>query len=178
MRVLNLDDLNPNGDPQPDGVFDFVDGLTINRQTGRIISPSSTVRQFFASQVLRRFLLADYYCYDPLYDSTKVAAQQIPEKNKFSLRGTYQSSSGSDIPLNAINIPQGSVKVTAGGVPLRENVDYTVDYTLGRVKIINDGLLKSNTPIRVSLESQSLFNLQQRPTSVTDSTTPSTRTSR
>jgi cell surface protein SprA len=163
LRVLNLDDLNPNGDPQPDGVFDFVDGLTINRQTGRIIFP---VLEPFGSSLRAKFcgdsLLADYYCYDPLYDSTKVAAQQIPEKNKFSLRGTYQSSSGSDIPLNAINIPQGSVKVTAGGVPLRENVDYTVDYTLGRVKIINDGLLKSNTPIRVSLESQSLFNLQQK----------------
>lgn len=163
MRVLNLDDLNPNGDPQPDGVFDFVDGLTINRQTGRIIFP---VLEPFGSSLRAKFcgdsLLADYYCYDPLYDSTKVAAQQIPEKNKFSLRGTYQSSSGSDIPLNAINIPQGSVKVTAGGVPLRENVDYQWTYALGRVKIINDGLLKSNTPIRVSLESQSLFNLQQK----------------
>jgi cell surface protein SprA len=45
-----------------------------------------------------------------------------------------------DIALNAMNIPAGSVSVTAGGAALTENVDYTVDYNLGRVKIINDGI--------------------------------------
>lgn len=163
IRLLNLDDLNSNNDPQPDGVFDFVPGITINAQNGKIIFP---VREPFGSHLRAQFcgnqVLSDKYAYDALYDSTKTAAQQQPEKNKFSLRGSYQSSSGSDIPLNAVNVPQGSVKVTAGGVPLRENVDYTVDYTLGRVKIINEGILRSNTPISVSLESNSLFNLQTK----------------
>ncbi len=59
-------------------------------------------------------------------------------------------------------MPQGSVIVTAGGVPLVENVDYTVDYTLGRVKIINEGVLNSGTPINISLESQSFFNIQTK----------------
>lgn len=163
VRLLNMDQLNFNGDPQPDGIFDFVNGITINTQTGRIIFP---VREPFGSYLRSKFCgntaLADQYAYDALYDSTKTAAQQQPEKNKFSLRGSYQASAGSDIPLNAINIPRGSVTVTAGGVPLKENVDYTVDYTLGRVKIINDGILKSNTPIKVSLESQQMFNLQTK----------------
>ena len=82
--------------------------------------------------------LPDKYCYDSLYTMTKSGAQQYPDKNKFIIEGTYKSSSGSEIPLNAINVPQGSVKVTAGGIPLTENVDFTVDYTLGRVKIINE----------------------------------------
>ena len=43
-----------------------------------------------------------------------------------------------------------------------ENQDYTVDYNLGRVRIINDGLLESGQPIRVSLESNSLFNIQTK----------------
>lgn len=163
IRLLNLDDLNSNGDPQPDGMFDFVGGVTINSQSGRIIFP---VREPFGSYLRNQFCgdttLADKYGYYALYDSTKTAAQQQPEKNKFSLRGTYQSSSGSDIPLNAINVPQGSVKVTAGGRQLTENVEYTVDYTLGRVKIIDEGLLRSNTPISISLESNSLFNLQTK----------------
>ncbi|MBL0138545.1 MAG: cell surface protein SprA [Bacteroidetes bacterium] len=163
LRLLNLDDLNTNGDPQPDGMFDFVGGITINAQTGRIIFP---VREPFGSYLANKCAgdadFANQYAYYALYDSTKTAAQQQPEKNKFTLHGTYQSSSGSDIPLNAVNVPQGSVKVTAGGVPLTENVDYTVDYTLGRVKIINDGILKSNTPIKISLESNSLFNLQTK----------------
>ncbi|REJ83044.1 MAG: cell surface protein SprA [Bacteroidetes bacterium] len=163
IRLFNLDDLNTNNDPQPDGLFDFVNGVTINAQTGRIIFP---VREPFGSYLRGQFCgdqaLANRYAYDALYDSTKTAAQQQPEKNKFSMRGSYQSSSGSDIPLNAVNVPQGSVKVTAGGNVLRENVDYTVDYTLGRVKIINEGVLKSNTPISISLESSSLFNLQTK----------------
>src|SRR5207244_5714955 len=96
------------------------------------------------------------------YYTTRVIAQQHAEKNKFTLHGSYQSSSGNDIPLNAVNVPQGSVKVTAGGKLLTENVDYTVDYTLGRVKIINEAYLKSNTPIQISLESQSLFNIQTK----------------
>ncbi|MBP6335809.1 MAG: cell surface protein SprA, partial [Bacteroidia bacterium] len=163
IRLLNMDDLNTNGDPQPDGVFDFVGGITVNTQTGRIIFP---VREPFGSYLRDQFCgdtaLADKYGYYALYDSTKTSAQQQPEKNKFSLRGTYQSSSGSDIPLNAVNVPQGSVKVTAGGRQLTENVEYTVDYTLGRVKIIDQGLLSSNTPISISLESNSLFNLQTK----------------
>ncbi len=167
IKLFNLDDLNTNRDPQPDGVFDFVPGITINPQTGRIIFP---VREPFGSYLANQFLncspalpnLADKYAYYSLYDSTKTAAQQQPEKNKFSMRGTYQSSSGSEIPLNAVNIPQGSVKVSAGGVALVENVDYTVDYTLGRVKILNESYLKSNTPLDIKLESNSLFSLQTK----------------
>jgi cell surface protein SprA len=56
----------------------------------------------------------------------------------------------------------GFGKCYAGGIQLVENVDYTVDYTLGRVQIINQGLLESGTPIRISLESQSLFNIQTK----------------
>jgi cell surface protein SprA len=163
LTILNLDDLNTQLNPQPDGLFDFVSGITVNPQAGRIIFP---VREPFGSYLRGKFCgnqtAASVYAYDALYDSTKTAAQQQPEKNKFSLRGSFRSSSGSEIPLNAVNVPQGSVKVTAGGRILTENVDYTVDYTLGRVKIINDGILKSNTPIQINLESNSLFALQTK----------------
>ena len=163
LTLLNLDDLDMQLNPQPDGLFDFVSGITINPQAGRVIFP---VREPFGSYIRGKFCgdqtTAGIYAYDALYDSTKTAAQQQPEKNKFSLRGAFVSSSGSEIPLNAVNIPVGSVKVTAGGRTLVENADYTVDYTLGRVKIINDGILKSNTPIQINLESNSLFALQTK----------------
>ncbi|MBK9415005.1 MAG: cell surface protein SprA [Bacteroidetes bacterium] len=164
IKLFNLDDINTNGDPQPDGVFDWVDGITINKQSGRIIFP---VREPFGSYLRSKFCASDgtlpnRYAYDALYDSTKTAAQQQPEKNKFTMKGTYQSSTGSDIPLNAVNIPQGSVKVMAGAVQLVENTDYTVDYTLGRVKILNESYLRSNTPLEIKLESNSLFNLQTK----------------
>lgn len=167
IRVMGLDRLNTQLDPIPDGLFDFVDnaatqGGTIESSNGRIYFP---VVEPFGSH-LRKMLedeeLGDKYAFDSLYSTTKYRAQQFPERNRFILEGTYRSSSGSDIPLNAMNVPQGSVVVTAGGIPLVENVDYTVDYILGRVRIINEGVLNSGTPIRISLESTSLFNLQTK----------------
>ena len=163
IKVLGLDKLNANGDPQPDGVFDWKEGITINASNGRIIFP---VLEPFGSYLRSKFCgdnnTADKFVYQSLYDTTRVIAQQQAERNKFSMKGSYQSSSGSDIPLNAVNVPPGSVKVTAGGQQLKEGSDYTVDYTLGRVKIINEAYLKSNTPIQISLESQSLFNIQTK----------------
>jgi cell surface protein SprA len=171
IHLMNLDNLNQQDNPVKggDGVFDFLDnaatqGGTINAANGRIFF---TVLEPFGSYIRNKIFpddpdLADRYAYDSLYAVTKAAAEQYPEKNKFILEGFYKSQSGSEINLNALNVPQGSVKVTAGGVPLTENVDYTVDYTLGRVRIINEGILSSGTPININLESNSLFSLQQK----------------
>src|SRR5690606_36894895 len=100
--------------------------------------------------------------FQQLYDSTKTAAENLPELNRFKMKGSFKSASSDVISLNSVNIPQGSVSVTAGGVRLVENQDYTVDYNLGRVKILNQGILESGTPINVSLESNSLFSIQTK----------------
>ncbi|NOY50897.1 MAG: cell surface protein SprA [Chlorobi bacterium] len=171
IHIFGLDKLDNQLNPVPggDGVFDFIDNAASNGGTFQ----SNNGRLFFThlepfGSYLRDSVfpndpeLANRYAYDSLYTMTKTAAEQFPDKNKFLLEGYYSSSSGSDISLNALNVPQGSVKVTAGGSPLTENVDYTVDYTLGRVKIINEGVLNSGVPINVSLESNSMFNVQQK----------------
>jgi cell surface protein SprA len=101
---------------------------------------------------------AQQYAYYVLYDSTKTIALQFPEFNRYSLKGTYKSSFSSEISLGAFNVPQGSVTVTAGGQQLTENVDFTVDYNLGRVKILNQSLLNSGVPINVSFENNELFS--------------------
>ena len=165
LRVLNVDKLNNNSDPLPDGVYDFVPNITIIPSNGRIMFP---VAEPFGDHLRAQFeavgdgTLADDYVYDQLYDSTKFVAQQDAVHNKFLFRGSYRSSSSSEIPLNAMNVPQGSVTVTAGGQQLVENVHYTVNYNLGRVKIIDEGLLNSGTPIQISLENNSLFNFQAK----------------
>lgn len=163
LQVLSLDKLNQQNDPAPDGVFDFIDGVTINASNGRVIFP---VVEPFGDYLREKFSKkenADVYVFDPLYDSTRTyASTQATTLDKFRLKGQYQSSSSSEISLGAPNVPQGSVTVTAGGIQLRENVDYTVDYTLGRVKIINDGILSSGQPIKVSTESNALFAIQTK----------------
>jgi len=163
LRLMGLDNLNSRGDPQPDGVFDFIQPFTIRPDNGRVIFPVLEPFGKHLKEVLNgQQDLIDKYVYQALYDSTLVVAIENAEHNKFKLKGKYKSSTGSEIALNAMNIPQGSVIVTAGGLKLVENVDYTVDYTLGRVRIINTGLLESGTPIQVSLENQSLFNMQTK----------------
>ncbi len=169
VQQLNLDNMNSQRDPYPDGIFDFIDGVTINPSNGRVFFPLLEPFGKDLEALLRDSLTGDAaeiavnkYVFQELYDSTKTKAQQIAEKNKFLIAGEYSSSSSSEIMLNAMNVPQGSVKVTAGGRELMEGQDYTVDYMLGRVNIINQGILESGTPIKISLENQSLFNFQTK----------------
>src|SRR5204863_4735728 len=107
-------------------------------------------------------VLSNKYVYNQLYDSTKVIAQQFPQYNRFVLKGTYKSSVSNEISLGAFNVPQGSVKVTAGGRQLVEGQDYTVDYALGKVKVINEGILNSGVPVNVSFENNALFGFQTK----------------
>jgi len=164
IRVMNSDQLNTQLDPQPDGVFDFMERITINSSNGRIFFP---VREPFGSHLRMKIgdgndAIANQYVFEELYDSTQSKARQVAEKSKFVIKGSYKSSGGSEISLNAINIPEGSVKASANGVELIEGTDYLVDYNLGRVTILNHGLLEAGTPIQISLESNSLFNINRK----------------
>lgn len=162
IRVLNLDNLNYQNDPYPDGVFDFVEGVTVLSSQGKIIFP---VLEPFGRHLEKKIgnqSIADKYTYKELYDSTLTKAKELAEKNKFKLVGTYQSEVASEIYLNATNIPEGSVIVTAGSVRLVENVDYIVNYTMGTVKITNPGHLESGVPIKVSMEDRGLFNVMRK----------------
>ena len=169
LQVFNLDNLNANNDPGADGIFDFIDGITINSSNGRIYFPMTEPFGCFLRQKLggdceniNPNSIASKYAFEALYDSTQSAAQQISELNRFILKGQYKSSVSSEISLNAMNIPQGSVRVTSGGTQLEENIHYTVDYTMGSVKIIDQGILNSSQPIMISLENNSLFNFQSK----------------
>lgn len=162
LRVFNLDRLNTQGDPQPDGVFDFVPGVTINLRNGRIMFP---VLEPFGSTLARQIdnpTLERKYVYQELYDSTLFLAREFPEKNRYLIKGSYKSSVSSEIRLGAFNIPPGSVRVTAGGQQLKEGVDYEIDYNVGLVRILNDALLTSGVPINVSFEDNTLFGFQTK----------------
>ena len=163
LGVMNLDRLDKQLDPYPDGIFDFIEKITINSQRGRIIFP---VLEPFGSNLSKQMAgntaSINKYVFQSLYDSTKTVAAQDAEKNKYKLTGSFKGSSTSDISLDAINIARGSVKVLAGGLALQENIDYIVYYTQGKVKIINQGILESGTPITISTESQDLFSMQQK----------------
>lgn len=161
LTLLNLDRLNNQNDPQPDGRFDYVEGFTINSQQGKIIFP---VLEPFGEDLKGvlggNIALEKKYLYRLLYDSTKNIAIQFPQYNRFLLKGTFKSANSSEIYLGGFNIPQGSVIVNAGGTKLTENVDYTIDYGIGKLKILNSGVLSSGIPINVSYENSATFGVQ------------------
>jgi len=180
LNVFDLDNLNQNLDPisTGDGFFDFVPDITVDTENGVI---KFTKVEPFGEYLFNKLDntpgtgTEDYddpstynenqafYVFRSLYATTKVQALQTEaDKNKFQIKGRYKSSGQDGIPLGAFNVPRGSVTVTAGGRTLQEGVDYTVDYELGRVFILDDALLASNTPINVSTENNALFGRQTK----------------
>ncbi len=176
LKVFNLDKLNFNNDPQVggDGFFDFMQGLTIDTQNGRIIF---TTKEPFGELLFSKLSTGtgeNYkdvntynanqkkYVFRNMYSNTQSGALQDSDKNKFLLRGKYKSTGGDGIPIGAFNVPRGSVVVTAGGRVLVEGIDYSVNYQLGRVQILDPSLQASNTPISVSLENNSIFGQQTK----------------
>lgn len=149
-----------------DGVFDWFDsaafkGGLIQASSGRIYFPYVEPFGKDLREILNDDLMADRYCFDSLYTMTKALAQQYADRNRFYLEGYYTSSVSGEISLG-YSVTQGSVTVTAGGMPLIENVDYTVDYTMGTVRIINESILSSGTPISVRSENNSFSMTTKR----------------
>ncbi|HTN46202.1 MAG TPA: cell surface protein SprA [Flavipsychrobacter sp.] len=163
LTILNLDRLNYQNDPQPDGIFDYIDGVTINSQQGKLIFPVlEPFGKDLASVTAGNPQLERLYQYNILYDSTKTIARQFQQNNRYVIKGTYKSASSSEIFLGGFNIPQGSVTVSAGGQKLIENQDYQIDYGLGRIKILNSGILNSGIPVNIQYEDNATFGFQQQ----------------
>ncbi len=173
LELFNLDRLNKYNDPQADGVFDFVPGVTVIPRSGSVVFP---VLEPFGSSLTKKIektlvnngvdpttavQIASKYGFQSLYDTSITIARQKLEFNKFVMSGEVTSAFSGEINLGPF-VPKNSVRVRAGGVLLVEGQDYEVDYSLGRLRIINDSYLQQGTPINVSFEDQALFSLQQK----------------
>jgi len=165
IQNLGLDNLDAQQNKQPDGYFDYLEGVTIDSNNGILIFPTL---EPFGADLTKQFLpgeqnLVSRYVYQPLYDSTQTTAKQLfPNLNRYTISGTYSATSGSSYQLNAVNIPQGSVIVNAGATTMVEGTDYTIDYNAGRITILNQSLLASGQPITVKVENNELFGVQQK----------------
>lgn len=165
LQLLNMDRLNRNGDLYQrkggklgDGLFDFLPGLTVNAEKGKIIF---TTKEPFATTIEEKTGSTDF-SFTELYEQQKTRALASPFSNRYTLEGTYKGENSSGISLGAFNIPQGSVKVSMGGRELQENVDYVVDYQFGSLTIINELIKNSGQALDIQLENQAAFNLQKK----------------
>lgn len=165
INMLNLDRLNARNDPLPDGVFDYLEGFTVISSQARIIFPLlEPFGRDLDSAAFPGSLpnLEEKYIYYPLYDTIKEIAKTFANLDRYIISGYARGQSTSEISLNAFNIPPGSVTVSAGGQVLVENVDYTIDYNLGTVKIINSAIITSGVPVNVQYENNAGFGIQTR----------------
>ena len=164
IRALGADRLDNNNKPHPNGYFDFVEGYTVSN--GRVFFPQAEpfgkgIYNFLVSRGVPADK-AEKYAFTELYDSTKTVAKQIAEKDKYMLSGQFKGTAANIISLGAYNVPQGSLVVTAGGVKLTENSDYSVDYSAGEVTILNQSIIDAGTSVNVSLESNSDYGQQRK----------------
>ncbi|MDR2237361.1 MAG: cell surface protein SprA [Chryseobacterium sp.] len=164
LKLFNWDRLNVNGDIQSnkdgtlgDGLFDFASGITIRPENGKIIF---TKVEPFGSFMESKVGNDPQYVLHDLYDKQKLIPSNVPQR--YTIEGRYKGTQGQGISLGAVNVPQGSVKVSANGVQLTEGVDYTVDYMLGTVTIINENVKQSGQAINISLENQLTFDVQRK----------------
>ena len=162
IRIMNLDRLDDKNNPHPNGQFDFIDRYTVQASNGRIIFPVVEPFGSHLHKVIDNDAVADKYVFQELYDSTRVVAKRIADKDKFMLIGQYSGTNSNVIQLGSINIPRGSVIVTAGGTTLIENSDYTVDYSMGTVTIINQSIIDAGTSVNVQLESNTEYSMQRK----------------
>lgn len=165
LNIFNLDNLNRFGDPQADGVFDFVPGVTVVERTGSIVFP---ILEPFGSHIpntlkndIDSTFLDSIFAYTALYDTTLAVSNDFLEKNKFIMRARVENATSGEINLGPA-IPRGSVRVRAGGVTLVEGQDYEIDYSLGRLRVLNPAYLSQGTPINVSFEDNGAFNLNNK----------------
>lgn len=162
ITQLNLDRLNNQNDPQPDGKFDFVEGFTVISSQSRIIFPvlepfGHDLDYVYGTQAQR-----DRYLFYPLYDTIKAIAQTFANLNRFKINGRSKTSGANGDYQLGYNIPRGSVTVTAGGQTLQENVDYEINYDLGTLRVVNQAIIASGVPVNIQFENQAAFGLQQK----------------
>ncbi|WP_243635915.1 cell surface protein SprA [Hymenobacter edaphi] len=164
-QVLNLDNVNPNNDRPSDGNFDFLQGLTIDPELGKIIFP---VVEPFGNHLQKQFdptteaALIQKYVYPELYVQVQSDAQQKQEKDKFYLKGRYSATATDEITLPGIRIPEGSVRVYSGSTLLTEGADYQVFYDQAKVKILNASYLNSANELRVEFERDAVVQVLPR----------------
>lgn len=144
--------------PKGDNIFDFFPGNTIDLLNGNIIFP---ILQPFGQNFI-----------DKQIDTSKIgnnqliynSSRQFVQENaniKFILKGTAKGDASSRYSLG-FNLVEGSVKVFNGSIELAAGIDYTIDYALGELVILNASALTAGSNLKITYESNDLFQLASK----------------
>lgn len=161
LQLVNLDRLNNQRDPLPDGKFDYLENFTVISSQSRVIFPMLEPFGRDLQYVYPDSATASKYLFYPLYDTIKAIATNYANLNRFKIVGRSKSAVSGDYQLG-FNIPRGSVTVTAGGQILQEGIDYEINYDLGSLRITNPAIINAGLPVQIGFENNATFGLQQK----------------
>jgi len=160
LEILGLDRYIGKG-PQEgqDKLFDFLEGRTINKETGDIIFPTL---EPFNTDILAATGGDTTLVFREIYTKLKSEAQLSTNNSKYTITGKARGEAGvSSVISLGFNVVEGSVRVLLGAQELVLNQDYVVDYTTGTVTIKNAAALASKD-LKVSYEQNELFQLASK----------------
>ncbi len=166
-QVTGFDRFDVNGAAGSDRTFDFLPGITIDPQRGLLIFPFQRPFERPIREEIERVTGQPIneqnarFVYNEIYERTQFDAQNTSTKNFYGIKVRYKSAIQNPISIG-FNVAQGSVRVTSRGVPLREGIDYTVDYQLGQVTILKDDALQQGANLKIDFEKNDLFLLASR----------------
>lgn len=156
LNAFGLDLLDASKQPNPDNKFDFRPNITIFTETGEVIFPKL---EPFGTDLPNG--VPTEYSYQAIYDTLKTIAQQDKAKDRWVLVGKSSGTSSANYQLG-FNVVENSVKVTLDGRPLKEGVDYRVDYNSGQLTITNSAALVPGANLRITFEQNDLFQLASK----------------
>lgn len=164
LQDLGLDRVDQQGAPTPDNTIDF-STATLDVINGRIIFP---YLQPFGDRI--RALLdqtglpateVNAIVFDELYSDKKVNANQNSKNNFYLIEGKSKGSISASYSLGFSPV-EGSVRVFANGKELQEGTEYTVDYSIGSVTILDEQYLRKGQEIKIEYENNQLSQIEQK----------------
>lgn len=166
IKLLNLDRLNLQKDPCPDGLYDYIENYTIHPKNGRIMFP---VLEPFGANIREKLQAAgatdaivNKYTFSALYDNTYASSLQHPDQNRYYIKGEFKSTITNQFNVGSFNLSPGDVIVTAGAKVLKEGEDYTIDYSSGRMTLTSEGYLEAGIPIKIQYKDNSGFGFNEK----------------
>jgi cell surface protein SprA len=165
LQAMGLDKYSSDKTTQtPDGVFDFLSGVTIDQQYGNIIFPSlrpfdTGLKKYYLEN--KKILLSDSTLIHEVYD-TSLASMANVQKNFFVMKVVGATAQSSRISLGGFNIVEGSVQVLLNGSPLTAGDDYVVDYIVGEVTLKSERALAPGANLSIKYEQNDLFQLASK----------------
>jgi hypothetical protein len=162
LRILGLDQLDLNADPNPDGIVDY---RQIDFGLGYLIFPN---RHPFANHPSGNRQdssftgnLADTLKekVDSIYYSNSTTARMANSKYYIYVQS---SSRGSQFSLGHAPIIEGSDVVILNGTTLTRGEDYTITYETGEISFINTEALSPTANLSVDYEYAPLLSIEKK----------------